>query len=58
MPIKAYTVRETCALLSISKATFYRILAAGDLRIARVGHGTRVFADELERYQAAAREAA
>ena len=52
------TPAEVCATLRISRATLYRMVARGDIEVARLGrHGgaaLRVPARELERLMGAA----
>ena len=57
MPSQAFTVRQTCALLAVSKATLYRYVAAGLIKPVRFGvRGTRFLADEIKRFQLNAQE--
>ena len=45
------TVTETCERLKVSRPTFERAVARGDLRVVRVGRrALRVRVDELARY--------
>jgi excisionase family DNA binding protein len=45
-------VDEAAAALGVSRASMYRLLAAGRLRAVRVGRSTRIPAAELERFVA------
>ncbi len=51
------SVQEAAAHLRISKATTYRLIAAGELPAVRVGGQLRVDPDELRDYLYADREA-
>ena len=41
---------EAARALGVSRATLYRLIAAGRLRAVRVGRATRIPARELERF--------
>ena len=43
-------VDEAARVLGVSRATLYRLVAAGRLRAVRVGRATRIPARELERF--------
>ena len=45
----AYTLNETAALLGVSRATINRLIRAGKLRVARIGHRTVRVTDEAIR---------
>jgi len=44
------TIRETCETLRISRCTYYRILARGELRTVRVGKRPRIELPALQAY--------
>jgi excisionase family DNA binding protein len=52
------SVQEAAAHLRISKATAYRLIAAGEVPAVRVGGQLRVDRDELREYLYAGRDAA
>jgi excisionase family DNA binding protein len=46
-----YSVRQACAELGgISRNTFYRLVAARELRLVKIGTRSYVTADELHAY--------
>ena len=47
-----YTVTECCRLNSISRATLYRLLAAGKLYAVKVGSRTLIPAESVQRWRA------
>jgi excisionase family DNA binding protein len=46
----AYPVNEAAFLVGISRATFYKEIQRGAVKIIKIGASTRVPADELRRY--------
>ena len=51
MPQQAFTVKETCRLLAISKPTLYRYVAQGLIKPVKIGvRNTRFLSDEIERF--------
>jgi excisionase family DNA binding protein len=46
----AYTVAEAASLLSISRASAYRLIDLGELPTVKIGRLRRVTADQLESY--------
>ena len=46
----AYPVNEAAYLVGISRATFYKEIARGAVKIIKIGAATRIPADELKRY--------
>jgi excisionase family DNA binding protein len=45
-----HSARESCDMLSISRTTFYELVAAGSLQVVRIGRSVRVPRSELERF--------
>jgi excisionase family DNA binding protein len=43
----AYSVNETLDLLSIGRTTFYALVRSGDLKIAKLGKKTLIYATDL-----------
>ncbi len=43
-------VLEAAEKLSLSRATLYELIAAGEIRVVRVGRATRIPTAELERW--------
>lgn len=43
----AYSVNETLDLLSIGRTTFYELIDRGDLKIAKLGRKTLVYAIDI-----------
>ena len=46
----AYRVPEVCRMMGISRATFYRRVATGELSIKKLGGVTLVTRESLERW--------
>jgi excisionase family DNA binding protein len=46
-----YRVREFCEVFGISRATFYVLVKAGELRTIKIGKSTRIPRSEAERWQ-------
>ncbi len=44
------TVNEVCAFIGIGRSTFYKAVAAGDLKLAKYGKRTLVKQQELKRF--------
>ena len=49
---RLYRVRDAITRLSISKATFFRHVAAGKIRTVKIGRATRIPAESLREYVA------
>jgi excisionase family DNA binding protein len=49
-PNLLYRPREAAALLGISRATLYRLVAAGRLRAVRIGRAALIPREELARF--------
>lgn len=49
---RLYRVRAAIDILGISKATFFRHVAAGKIRTVKIGRATRVPAESLREYVA------
>jgi len=49
---KHYSPANICELYSISRATFYRLAAAGAFPLVKIGRATRVRADDVEAWAA------
>jgi len=47
-----YRIKEAMRLLSVSRATIYRMIDRGDLITIKLGSATRVTADSLDRVAA------
>jgi len=45
-----YTTAGAAEILELSRATVYKEIAAGRLRVVKIGAATRIPADELKRY--------
>lgn len=46
---KLYRISEAMTQLSVSRATIYRMVAAGTLRLVKVGtHGSRITAESID----------
>ncbi len=43
----AYSVNETLALLSIGRTTFYELVGRGDLKIAKLGRKSLIYAIDI-----------
>ncbi len=43
----AYSIKETCDLLSLGKTRVYELVNSGDLQVKRIGRRTLVLADSL-----------
>ena len=52
----AYRVPQVCAMLGISRTTFYRHVAAGELTIKKLGRVSLVTRESLERLVGETRE--
>ncbi|GAA0648394.1 hypothetical protein GCM10009424_25960 [Sphingomonas ursincola] len=46
----AYSIREACAASSLGRTTIYAHIAAGRLRVVRVGGRTLIPAEELQAF--------
>ncbi len=46
----AYTVAEACEQIGVSSDTFWKLLAADEIRVVRMGRSVRVPAAELGRW--------
>lgn len=46
----AYSIREACAASSLGRTTLYAHIAAGRLRVVRVGGRTLIPAEELQAF--------
>ena len=46
------TVRDVCALYSIGRTTLYREVAAGRLRLRKMGTATRIAREDVEAWVA------
>jgi excisionase family DNA binding protein len=55
---RAYTVNDFCAAWSLSRATFYRLVAAGKLKSIHVGRRVLIPAEAIEAWAADVRKAA
>lgn len=49
-PIPLLTVEEACRHLRVGRSTLYRLVAARQLRLTKVGGRTRLRVSELERF--------
>src|ERR1700730_4331330 len=49
----AYTIKEICKLIGISRATFYQVMRNKKLRAVKCGHRTLVMAKDLEAWMQA-----
>ncbi len=47
---RLYSIPDVVRLLSVSRATVYREIAAGRLNVVRIGGAVRITVDEVERY--------
>jgi excisionase family DNA binding protein len=45
-----YRIEEVVILTGLSRATLFREMAEGKLRVVKIGRSTRITADELYRY--------
>lgn len=45
----AYTIRDACQLLSISRSHLYQMTASGRLRMIKLGTSSRIPASEIDR---------
>ncbi|MDE5464948.1 MULTISPECIES: helix-turn-helix domain-containing protein [unclassified Bradyrhizobium] len=50
----AYSILETCDLLSIGRTTVYQVIRAGDLQTRKVGRRTLIPAKSLDTFIGAA----
>ena len=57
-PKRAFTVAEFCASFSLSRATFYRLVAAGKLKPVHVGRRVLIPAQSIEAWAASLQSAA
>lgn len=48
-PTKAYSIRQACETLQISRATIYRLSERNELKIIRIGGRSFIPATEIER---------
>jgi excisionase family DNA binding protein len=48
----AYSVNETLILLSIGRTSLYAAIKRGDLRVAKLGRRTLIYATDLEHFLA------
>jgi len=46
---KAYSINELCEILGISRATYYRMVTAGQIHPVAIGGCTRIPQHELDR---------
>jgi excisionase family DNA binding protein len=46
----AYPINEAAYLVGISRATFYKEISRGAVKVIKIGAATRVPADELKKY--------
>lgn len=51
-PKLAYSIREACEAISLSRTTIYSHIAAGRLRVVRIGGRTIIPADSLHSFLA------
>jgi excisionase family DNA binding protein len=49
-PVRALSVAETGAALSVSRSTVMRLIADGELRAKRVGARVLIPVDEIDRF--------
>lgn len=48
-PAKLYRIADAMEILSVSKATLYRMVAAGTLRLVKIGpSGSRITAESID----------
>lgn len=45
-----YTVRETAAMLSVSRAKLYRLILGGKIETIRIGRLRRISSHQIERF--------
>lgn len=48
-PRQPFTLQEACQLLQISKPTIYRMARRGELTLTKIGHSTRICAEEMDK---------
>jgi excisionase family DNA binding protein len=49
-PDRLFTVAQVCDRLSVSRRTFYNLVAQGELRPVKIGRRTMLRGSELTRY--------
>ncbi|MDO8396557.1 MAG: helix-turn-helix domain-containing protein [Bradyrhizobium sp.] len=46
----AYSIQETCGLLSIGRTTLYALIGRGDLTVLKIGRRTLISAKSLDAF--------